>query len=83
MILPGKSLFNPPKPKSRPVVLPEPEPIGDEAEAGEARKKQLEAEKRRKGRLSTIVTGGSGAVEDPLGGGGSAVSRPRSARVLG
>lgn len=85
-LLPGfDSIFGAPKqPERAPVVLSEAKPIEADrsAEIEAARRKQLEAEKRRRGRAATLVTGGRGAVEDPLGGGGTMVERPRARSAL-
>ena len=40
-------------------------PTADDPRVEKARKKQLEAEKRRRGRGSTILTGGTGLTDEP------------------
>lgn len=60
--LPGKSMFNPPKPDDPPPPLPEPEDPEIKAAGEKARKSQLE----RRGRRASIKTSASG-LEDELG----------------
>ena len=62
MILPGFS-----KEPVRAAVLPPPPPKRDDPAIAESRKKLRASELRRKGRRSTIVTGGEGVLgEAPL-----------------
>jgi len=78
-ILPGFGVFDSPElPKAPPP--PPPPPKRDDPSIAAARERQLEAEKKRKGRSSTILTSGTG-VEGGLG----SVSRPtaRPATLLG
>ena len=85
MILPGFGLFESPKVDRSPISIDGAKPLEADksAEIEAAQKKAREREKLRKGRAATIVSGAQGAVEDPLGGAGDAVRRPRSAVSLG
>lgn len=80
LTLPGKSIFSPPKPRALPP--PPPAPIrsdpGTSVAIADARKKEQVAAKGRRGRRSTIVTGGQGVLgETPL-------AQPRAgSQVLG
>ena len=73
MILPGFASKPPPLPATVPVVTREDPAIA------EARKKLKTSELRRKGRRSTIISGGAGVVGD------APLSQPQagSAQVLG
>ena len=74
MILPGFS-----RAPVRAAVLPPPPPKRDDPAIAEARKKLRASELRRKGRRSTIITGGAGVLgEVPL-----AQPQARGAQVLG
>ncbi|MGF1594791.1 MAG: hypothetical protein ACFCUW_16035 [Kiloniellaceae bacterium] len=57
------SIINPPKPKSPPPPPPPPDP-GDPA-IEEARRREREAARRRRGRQATILTGGLGDSGPP------------------
>ncbi len=58
------SIFSPPKPKAPPPPPPPPDPATDPA-IEEARKREREAAKRRRGRQATILTSGLGDTGDP------------------
>jgi len=73
----GFSKPEPPPPLPPPKPLP-PLPKREDPEIEAKRKRQLTAEKLRKGRRSTVLTSGRG-VQDELG----EVSRPRAAKLLG
>jgi len=65
-MLPGSSLFSPPKPKIEPLPPPPPPPPERTDPAVlEARKKKRIAARLRKGRSATILTGGAGVPETP------------------
>ena len=57
------SMFSPPKPK--PVTPPPPPPEADDPAIEDARWREREAAKRRKGRQATILTGGLGDTSQP------------------
>ena len=68
-ILPaGKSALDPlgilSKPKIPALPAPPTQPSRDDPSIEAARKKQREVELRRKGRASTIITGGAGLTSD-------------------
>ena len=60
------SIFKPKIPAPPPIVMPEPEKVKeevsyeDEERDAAAKQEMLDAEKKRKGRRSTILTGNSG-----------------------
>jgi hypothetical protein len=60
---PMGSMFSPPKPK--PVTPPPSPPMPEDPVIEEARKREREATKRRKGRQATILTGGLGVTSQP------------------
>lgn len=75
-LLPGKSLFSPPRPQALPpILMANPQiapatvpPERTDPRVLEAGKKQREAELRRRGRSATVLTGGKGVTEKaPLG----------------
>lgn len=72
--------FGSPSPPPPPPPVPTRDTAADEREG--ARKMQRQAEKRRAGRASTIL---SDRDDDKLAGGSGSISRPqaRSARLLG
>lgn len=57
------SIFSPPKPKAPPP--PPPVPTPEDPAIEEARKKEREAAKRRRGRVATILTSGLGDPAQP------------------
>jgi len=77
-LLPGKSLFSPPKPPA-PVIIqqpapeappppPPPPPEREDPAIAEAARKSREDELKRRGRRASILTSGRGVTEDaPLG----------------
>lgn len=65
MRLPGKSFFSPPKPDI--PTAPAAAPKRSDPAIADARKKARDAELRRRGRRSTIITGGPGVGEEGLG----------------
>ena len=61
------SIFKPKIPAPPPIVMPEPVDVpdyADEERDAAAKAEMLEAERRRKGRRSTILTGPLGIQED-------------------
>lgn len=62
------SIFKPKIPAPPPIVMPEPEEVPnyeDEERDAAAKQEMLDAERRRKGRRSTILTGtGLNEIED-------------------
>ena len=62
------SIFKPKIPPPAPIIMPEPEEVPsyeDEERDAAAKQEMLDAERRRKGRRSTILTGtGLNEIED-------------------
>lgn len=76
-LLPGKAIFSPPKPK--PVAPPpEAQPVERDDPAVTAAREDLRlAELKRKGRASTILTGGSGLDDEE-----ATLGRPKASGAI-
>lgn len=65
-MLPGKSIFSPPKPKIQ-TPPPAAQPVErDDPNVTQAREELRKAELKRRGRAATILTGGAGVEEEAL-----------------
>lgn len=81
-LLPGKAVFDPPKPKAAPRPAPAAVPTTverDDPDVTAAREEARQAELRRRGRAATILTGGAGVPDDaqlgrPAAGGANAAT---------
>mgnify|MGYP001592819001 CR=1 FL=1 len=62
MILPGSSLFSPPRPSSHGAPPPPPSPMASDPAVGEAQRRTRAAALARRGRSSTILTSGQGVL---------------------
>lgn len=63
-LLPGKSIFSPPKPKATPPPASAQPVERDDPNVVAAREELRKSELRRRGRKSTFLTGGSGLEDE-------------------